>query len=75
MGQRTAVEGSEKQQGAYLQHLLVILRLAPMDLLDGLEVLFEVDNGMLPGLQSLGEEASGLLHVRQIPVLFQHCHR
>jgi hypothetical protein len=36
-----------------------------VDLLDGLHVLLQVDDGMLPRLQPLSEEAGGLI-VRQI---------
>lgn len=52
-------------RGFYLQHLLVLLRLRSVDLLDGTHVLLEVDDGMLPSLQPLREEA-GSLRVRTV---------
>jgi hypothetical protein len=39
-----------------------------VDALDGLHVLLEVDDGMLPRLQPLGEEAGGLSSVRHNPI-------
>jgi hypothetical protein len=52
------------RRGKDLQHPLILLRLRPVNLLDGLHVLLEVADGMLPGLQPLGEQAGSLLRVR-----------
>lgn len=58
----------------HLESLLVLLSLRLVYLLHGLDVLLEVRDGMLPGLQALGEEAGGLFksasarHVEPCPV-------
>lgn len=46
--------------GNGLQHLLVLLGVAMVYLLDGTYIVFQVDDGVFPGLQTLGEKASGL---------------
>lgn len=46
--------------GTHFEGLLVLLGLRLVYLLDGLDVLLEVRDGVLPGLQALGEEAGGL---------------
>ena len=44
----------------HLESLLVLLGLGMVDLLDGAYVLLEINDGMLPGLETFGQEASGL---------------
>ena len=44
----------------YLENLLILLRLRLVNLLDSLNVLLDVDDGVFPCLESLGEEAGSL---------------
>ena len=55
---RRATKG--RRGGTDLQHLLILLRLRLVNLLDSAHVLLEVDDGMFPRLQPLGEEAGSL---------------
>ena len=43
-----------------LENLFILLRLRLVNLLDGLNVLLDVDDGVFPGLESLGEEPGSL---------------
>lgn len=48
------------QSETRLQCLLILLSMAPVDLLDGRDILLEVSDRVFPCLQSLGEQAGGL---------------
>lgn len=51
---------------SYLENLLILLRLRLVDLLDSLNILLNVDDGMFPCLESLGEETGRLAKAHQV---------
>ena len=48
---------------SYLENLLILFRLRLVELLDSLNILLNVDDGMFPCLKSLGKETGSLVEV------------
>ena len=59
----------------YLQDLLVFLGLRVVNLLNGLDVVFEVSDGVLPCSETLDKDTGGLVKKRVSDICGEKCAR